>query len=177
MPLHVLHAHFLASIWITTVWARESIHTVLSQLGCYYGMCISIFFFGSFFFFFVFVGCTDYQALGHKGLLDTQTSFIMQILYLSRLVLVQLAFKFKSCRFLFTKNADKVCMFCFLILPSVFVFYCICNIRSFSKRRTDSKENYFFFLNLTKIASSVDCSRIGWNSYPRIRLCADLMSA
>ena len=114
-------------------------------------MCISIFFFGSFFFFFVFVGCTDYQALGHKGLLDTQTSFIMQILYLSRLVLVQLAFKFKSCRFLFTKNADKVCMFCFLILPSVFVFYCICNIRSFSKRRTDSKENDFFFLNLTII--------------------------
>ena len=40
----------------------------------------------------------------------------MHILYLARLVLVQLALKFKLCRFLNTKNADRVCMFCFQIL-------------------------------------------------------------
>ena len=42
----------------------------------------------------------------------------------------------------------------FLLLdfvPSAFVFYCICNICSFVKRRTDSWENDIFFLNLTKI--------------------------
>ena len=39
----------------------------------------------------------------------------MHILYLARLVLVQLESKFKLCRFLYTKNADEVCMFCFYI--------------------------------------------------------------
>ena len=33
----------------------------------------------------------------------------MHILYLARLVLVQLESKFKLCRFLYTENADKVC--------------------------------------------------------------------
>ena len=37
----------------------------------------------------------------------------MHILYLARLVLVQLESKFKLCRFLYTENADKVCMFFF----------------------------------------------------------------
>ena len=74
-------------------------------------MCISISLLGGIF----IVICTNYQALGHKGLLHIQTSFIMQILYLVRLVLVQLESKFKLCRFLYTKNADEVCMFCFYI--------------------------------------------------------------
>ena len=58
----------------------------------------------------------------------------MRILYLDRLVLVQLASKFKFCRFYLYENADEVCMFClWIFIHWAFVFYCI-----------------FFILNLTK---------------------------
>ena len=75
----------------------------------------------------------------------------MRILYLDRLVLVQLASKFKFCRFYLYENADEVCMFClWIFIPWAFVFYCICNICSFFSRWTDSWGNDIFILNLTK---------------------------
>ena len=75
----------------------------------------------------------------------------MRILYLDRLVLVQLASKFKFCRFYLYENADKVCMFClWTFIPWAFVFYCICNICSFFSRWTDSWGNDIFILNLIK---------------------------
>ena len=77
----------------------------------------------------------------------------MQIFYLARLVLVQLESKFKLCRFLYTKNADEVCMFCFQILY-LWLLYSIVSatfVLFFFDPRTDSSKNDIFFLNLTKI--------------------------
>ena len=78
----------------------------------------------------------------------------MHVLYLARLVLVQLASKFKLCRFLYTKNADIVCMFCFQILY-VWLQYSIMYLQHlllcFFNRRTDSGGSDIFFLILNKI--------------------------
>ena len=152
MPLHVLHAHFLASIWITTVWARESIHTVLSQLGCYYGMCISIFFFGSCFFFLCFRWMHGLPSVRSQGTLRHSNILHYADFVPFTVSFSSVGFQVQVVPFLvYEKRRYGLYVLLLDFVPSVFVFYCICNIRSFSKRRTDSKENDFFFLNLTII--------------------------
>ena len=64
-------------------------------------------------------------------------------------------------------------------VPSAFVFLCICNICCFFFTLEPTLvETTFPFQTWPRLSlSSVNCSRIKWNSCPRILVCADLISA
>ena len=125
-------------------------------------MCISIFFLGSFFL--CFRCMHELPSVRSQGTLIQLNILIMHILCLARLVLVQLASMFNLCRFLFTKNTDKVCMFCLDFVPLAFVFYCIWNVCSFflTVESTLEKTTFSFWTWLRLSVSLVNCSRIKW---------------
>ena len=114
-------------------------------------MCISIFLLGSFFFF-VFVVCTNYQVLGHKGLLQ------LNLLHYAHFVPCTSSFSsvrvwVESCAVSHERRtlkrfvcfASRFCTFGFCIL------LCLQHLFSFFSRRTYSSGSNIFFLNLIKI--------------------------